>query len=92
MNFLLYLLYWVAFVAGTVVVFRLCAGAVRLMDENMPFGCPPQLRRLTWTLAIVWGFSMFSEGIMQSAYLLDPSFPIWLQADSNNEEMHEARP
>uniref|UniRef100_UPI0040578145 hypothetical protein n=1 Tax=Candidatus Electronema sp. TaxID=2698783 RepID=UPI0040578145 len=82
LNFLLYLLFWAAFVAGTVISFRLCAAAVNVMDETMPFGCPPQLRRLTCTLALVWSISMFSEGIMQSAYLLDPSFPIWLQTEA----------
>ena len=85
LNFLLYLLFWAAFVAGTVISFRLCAAAVNVMDETMPFGCPPQLRRLTWTLAAVWSISMFSEGILQSAYLLDPSFPTQLQTESADD-------
>lgn len=78
LNFLLYLIFWAAFVVGTVITFRLCAAAVRVMDETMPFGCPPPLRRLTWTLAMVWSIAMFSEGILQSGYLLDPAFPTQL--------------
>lgn len=81
LNFLLYLLFWAAFVVGTAIIFRLCAAAVRVMDETMPFGCPPPLRRLTWTLATVWSIAMFSEGILQSAYLLVPSFPPQLQTE-----------
>ncbi len=87
LNFLLYLLFWAAFVAGTVISFRLCAAAVHLMDETMPFGCPPRLRRLTWTLAAVWSISMFSEGILLSAHLLDPAFPTQLQTESADDSL-----
>ncbi|MGR0482174.1 MAG: hypothetical protein ACTFAL_12420 [Candidatus Electronema sp. V4] len=78
-NFLLYLIFWAAFVLGSCIVFRICAAAVHVMDETMPTGCPPQLRRLTWTLATVWSIAMFSEGILQSGYLLDPVFPPQIQ-------------
>ncbi len=79
LNLILYLLFWAAFVVGTVIAFRLCAAAVNVMDETMPLGCPPQLRCLTWTLAVVWSLAMFSEGILQSGYLLDPAFPTQIQ-------------
>ncbi len=84
-NFLLYLIFWAAFVAGTVIAFRLCAAAVRVMDETMPLGCPPQLRRLTWMLAVAWSIAMFSEGILQSAHLLDPSYPPKIQQEAPDD-------
>jgi hypothetical protein len=75
LNLLLYLLFWAVFVLGTFITFRLAAAAVNVMDETFPTGCPPSLRRLTWMLATVWSISMFSDGILQSAWLLDPAFP-----------------
>jgi hypothetical protein len=74
-NLLLYLLFWAAFCLGTFITFRLTSAAVNVMDETMPTGCPASLRSLTWMLATVWSISMFSEGILQSAWLLDPAFP-----------------
>ncbi len=79
-NLLLYLLFWAAFCLGTVITFRLTASAVDAMDQSMPFGCPPRLRRLTWMLAAAWSISMFSESILQSAWLLDPAFTPQMQA------------
>lgn len=69
-----------AFCLGTVITFRLTAAAVNMMDEEFPSGCPALLRRLTWMLAAAWSISMFSEGILQSAWLLDPAFPPQIQA------------
>ncbi len=79
-NLLLYLLFWAAFCLGTVITFRLTAAAVNVLDEQFPTGCPASLRRLTWMLAAAWSISMFSEGILQSAWLLDPAFPPQIQA------------
>lgn len=84
-NLLLYLLFWAVFCLGTVITFRLTAAAVDAMDHSMPFGCPPRLRRLTWMLAAAWSISMFSEGILQSAWLLDPAFPSQIQAKAADD-------
>ena len=65
-NILCYLSFWAVFVLGMAVTFKLAASAVVFLDRELPGGCPPMLRSLTWLLAGSWSISMFTEGVLIS--------------------------
>jgi len=65
-NILCYLSFWAVFVLGMAVTFKLTASAMVFLDKELPGGCPPMLRLLTWLLAGSWSIAMLSEGILRS--------------------------
>jgi len=66
LNILLYFVFWAVFALGTWTVFKFAAALVRILDDQLPGGCPRQLRFLTWLLTGAWSMAMFSEGLLMS--------------------------
>jgi len=73
-NILCYLSFCAVFVLGMAVTFKLAASAAVFLDKELPGGCPPMLRLLTWLLAGSWSIAMLSEGILRSEPYLRAAF------------------
>ncbi len=74
LNIFCYFIFWGVFALGTWITFQFAAAAVGYLDNDLPGGCPPWLRFLTWLLAGIWSMAMFSEGILISSPYLTAAF------------------